>query len=64
MVGFSGPGSWGIIFLTTIIDWWTVVAGLHCLILMMIIGTSSILAVGDDTASAAFTFVTVISWNE
>ena len=62
MVGFSGPGSWGIIFLTTIMDWWTVVAGLHCLILM-IIGTSSIIVVGD-TASAAFTFVTVISWNE
>lgn len=57
MVGFSGPGSWGIIFLTTIIDWWTVVAGLHyCLIL--IIGTTSILV----WATAAFTFVTVISW--
>lgn len=63
MGGFSGPaaGSWGIIFLTTIIDGWAVVAaGLHyCLILMIIGTTTGVLVIRD--ATTAFTFLWVIS---
>ena len=51
MVGLSGPASWGIIFLTTIVDRRAEVARLHSLIL--IIGTSILVT----DATAAFTFI-------
>ena len=55
MVGLSGPASWGIIFLTTIVDRRAEVAGLRCLILI----TGTNILVTD--ATAGFTFIALSS---